>query len=444
MKAPSTKLSLNILIAIVAGSMVGGGIFNLPQNMASQGGVPAIIIAWAITGIGMAALCYVYQTLAIRKPDLNNGVYAYARASSGEFIGFCSAWGYWLSAVLGNVSYLTAVFGALGYFFHVFGEGNNLLSFLCASAVLWITHWFVLRGIKGATLLNAFITLAKILPLLLFIILACLAFRYPIFKGNWTPVSLQSLSLGKQIQYSMLVTVWVFIGIEGASVYSARAKTRKDIGRATFCGFLITLFLLVGVSLLSMGILPQAELAELKNLSMAGVMEAMVGPWGAWAMVLGVLLSVGGAFLAWTLLATESIVMPAKEGLMPSYLAQENSKEIPVHALWMTNAFTQLFLILALFSQATYLALISLATAMILIPYLFSAVYALQIIPFRRLLEKSIIIIAMLYCFWLLYAAEIYLLLSIILYIPGIIFYIIYKNRRKNSLNKIPRTNILA
>ncbi|GAE75689.1 arginine/ornithine antiporter ArcD [Cutibacterium acnes JCM 18920] len=58
------------------------------------------MIGWTITGIGMICLAMVYQKLAIRRPDLDNGIYAYAKAGFGDFIGFNSAWGYWLSASL--------------------------------------------------------------------------------------------------------------------------------------------------------------------------------------------------------------------------------------------------------------------------------------------------------------------------------------------------------
>ena len=83
-----------------------------------------------------------------------------------------------------------------------------------------------------------------------------------------------------QVRSTMLVTVWVFIGIEGASVYSARAARREDVGRATVIGFLVCLALLMGVSLLSLGIFTQPELAALKNPSMAPVLEKAVGTWG--------------------------------------------------------------------------------------------------------------------------------------------------------------------
>lgn len=86
------QLKLGLLTALVIGSMIGSGVFSLPQNMASGAGAGAVLIGWLITGVGMLMLAFVYQTLTTRKPDLDNGIYAYARASAGEFVGFNSAW----------------------------------------------------------------------------------------------------------------------------------------------------------------------------------------------------------------------------------------------------------------------------------------------------------------------------------------------------------------
>jgi arginine:ornithine antiporter / lysine permease len=429
------QLKLGMLIALVVGSIIGSGIFNLPQNMAANAGGAAIIVGWIITGFGMLMLCFVYQTLAIQKPTLNNGIYAYARASAGEFVGFNSAWGYWISACLGNVSYLIAIFAALGYFFPILDEGNTPTAILCASIILWTMHGFILHGIKGAALLNAIITLAKIIPLLLFIVLTLLAFQLNTFKINfWGPPELGSFI--EQVKNTMLVTVWVFIGIEGASVYSAHAKDRADIGKATLIGFMITLLLLLSISLLSLGIVSQTELAHFTHLSMAGILQKIVGSTGGLIMVLGFLLSVGGALLSWTLLAAEALFTPAKEGLMPHFLGNENHHEVPTSALWATNGVIQLFLMIVIFSKATYITLISLTTSMILIPYLFSAIYALKInlmgeSDIKQTLQQKQIIISLLatiYCCWLLYAAGIkYLLLSLLLYVPGVFFYIVTK-----------------
>ena len=99
-------LGFGLLTALVVGSIIGSGIFGLPQNMAAGAGAGAILIGWLITGLGMLSLALVYQMIALRKPDLNNGVYAYARAISGDYVGFNAAWGYWVSAWISNVSFV--------------------------------------------------------------------------------------------------------------------------------------------------------------------------------------------------------------------------------------------------------------------------------------------------------------------------------------------------
>ncbi len=437
------KLGLSLLIALVVGSIIGSGIFALPQNMAVGAGAGAIVIGWLITGVGMLMLAFVYQMLAIRKPELDNGIYAYARALSGEYVGFNAAWGYWISAWIGNVGYLVVAFGALGYFFPMFGEGNTPAAIIGASIVLWVVHALVLRGIQGATVLNAVVTVAKIVPLVLFIVVLATAFRIDTFKLDfWGDFELGSVLT--QVKSTMLVTVWVFIGIEGATVYSARAKNRADVGRATVIGFLICLALLSSVSLLSLGVMSQPELAQLKNPSMAAVLEKAVGHWGALVIYVGLMVSVGGGFLAWTLLAAESLFTPAKGGVMPTALTRLNSNGVPANALWLTNGMVQLFLILTLVSKASYLALISLSTAMILVPYLFSAVYGVKVAwsqkkraqaAIKNIAQsdyiKPVAVIAALYCLWLLYAAGVkYLLLSALLYAPGALVYFWAKRQR--------------
>ena len=424
------RLRLGLMVALVVGSILGSGIFGLPQNMAAGAGAGAILIGWAITGVGMLMLALVYQTLALRRPELDNGVYAYAQALSGEYVGFNAAWGYWVSAWIGNVGYLVAAFGALGMFFPIFGEGNTPAAVLGASVLLWGVHAMVLRGIQGAAVLNAVVTLAKVVPLLLFIVLAAYAFQGATFRLDfWGASSLGSVL--DQVRSTMLVTVWVFIGIEGASVYSARARHRDDVGRATVLGFLITLALLMAVSLLSLGILTQPQLAALKNPSMAGVLEQAVGHWGALLVYVGLMVSVGGGFLAWTLLAAESLFTPAGDGVMPAGLAKTNAQGVPAHALWLTNAMVQVFLLLTLVWKASYLALISLSTAMILVPYLFSAAYALSLAARKQLpslaqhrADLPVAALATTYCLWLLYAAGLkYLLLSAVLYAPGALLF---------------------
>jgi arginine:ornithine antiporter / lysine permease len=441
----SAKLTLLPLVALVVGSMIGGGVFNLPSDMSRQASPGAIILGWVVTGIGMLMLAFVYQNLAVRKPALNAGPYAYAKAGFGDFIGFNSAWGYWLSAFLGNVAYAVAIFSALSYFFPLFGEGNNLPSIIGASICLWLIHTLVLKGIKQAAFINVVTTVAKLVPIFLFILMAIVAFNWDKFhfdfwgKGEAGGTGLGSVA--EQVRSTMLVTLWVFIGIEGASVYSARAAKRSDVGRATLLGFAGALGIYVLVSLLARGQMAQAELAGLKVPSMAGVFEPIVGSWGAALINLGLIVSVGGAFLSWTLLCAEIPYTCAKDGTFPKWFGGENANGSPVNSLWATNGLIQAFLILSLFSQSAYHFFYFIASVAILPPYVFSGAYALKLAlsgetygaadPSRR---KDVIVgvVATLYGIWLVYAAGLeYLLMCTVLFAPGILVY--FKARRERN-----------
>ena len=158
-----------------------------------------------------------------------------------------------------------------------------------------------------------------------------------------------------------------------------------------------------------------------------------MGRWGAVLIYLGLIVSVGGGFLAWMLLAAESLFTPAGGGVMPAWLARQNSAGVPANALWLSNGMVQLFLLVVLWSKASYLALISLSTAMILLPYLLSAVYALSLARKDRAAgpDLPIAALASLYGLWLLYAAgPKYLLLSALLYAPGAALYLLAKQQR--------------
>lgn len=434
MSDSSDKLRLGALVALVVGSMVGGGIFSLPQNMAASADVGAILIGWGITAVGMLTLAFVFQTLANRKPNLDGGVYAYAKAGFGDYMGFSSAWGYWISAWLGNVGYFVLLFSTLGYFFPIFGEGNTLAAIIGASIVLWAVHFLVLRGIKEATFINMVTTVAKVVPLVLFILICLFAFKLDIFTADiWGSKNVELGSVMNQVRNMMLVTVWVFIGIEGASIFSARAEKRSDVGKATILGFVIVLLILILVNVLSLGIMTQPELAKLQNPSMAAVLEHVVGHWGAVLISVGLVISLVGALLSWVLLCAEILFAAAKDHTMPAFIRKENANQVPANALWLTNAMVQLFLIITLFSASTYLSLIYLATSMILVPYLWSAAYAV-LLPLRgegyeqdasdRNKDLVIAAIALIYAVWLLYAGGVkYLLLSALLYAPGVILF---------------------
>ncbi len=439
-------LSLAALTAIVVGSMIGSGIFALPSQMAGSAAPGPLVIGWAITGVGMLMLAFVFQTLATRKPDVDGGVYGYARAGFGNYIGFTSAFGYWVSAWVGNVAYLVLLFSTLGYFFPAFEGGATVAAIIGASILLWIVHGMTLRGIQTAAFVNVLVTIAKVVPILTFIAIAAVGFKAGLFTADFWGRSTQidGVPLGDtmaQIKSMMLVTVWVFIGIEGASVYSQRAAKRKNVGRATVFGFASVLSLLLLVNLLSYGLMAQAELAGVPDPSMAGVLENEVGSWGAAFISIGLVISLLGALIAWVLLCVEILRLPALENVMPKALARENAHGAPANALWLTNLCVQAMLLWTLANESTYLNLILLATSLILLPYLWSAAYQV-LLALRgetyesghgRVRDLVVGFIGLVYAVWLVYAGGWeYLLIAALFYLVGTALYV--WARRENRL----------
>lgn len=373
-------LSLRALVALVVGSMIGSGIFALPSAFGRATGGFGALIAWTVAGIGMLMLAFVFQALARRKPDLDSGIYAYAKAGFGEYPGFVSAAGYWIGACLADVACLVLIKATLGQFFPIFGDGSTPAAIASASALLWAVHFLVLRGIKEATAINTIATIAKIVPIGLFIVVAIAAFKSEVFVLNfWGGEEPTFGNVAAQARNSMLVTVFLFVGIEGASVYSRYAKNRDDVGIATVLGFIGVLCLLVLVTMLSYGVLLRPDLAALPSPSMAGVLEAIVGPWGKIFVSVGLIVSVLGNYLSWSLLAAEVVHAAARNRTMPSFLARENENKAPAGALWLTNAVIQFFLIVTWFAEYAFSLALKLTSAMTLLPYFLVAAYGLKL-----------------------------------------------------------------
>ncbi|WP_436880457.1 arginine-ornithine antiporter [Staphylococcus haemolyticus] len=446
-ESDTNKLGKTSLIGLVIGSMIGGGAFNIISDMGGQAGGLAIMIGWIITAIGMISLAFVFQNLTNVRPDLEGGIYSYAQAGFGDFIGFSSAWGYWFAAFLGNVAYATLLMSAVGNFFPIFKGGNTLPSIIVASFLLWGVHFLILRGVETAAFINSIVTVAKLIPIFLVIICMIVVFNFDTFKAGFygmTSGGTGIFSWGdtmSQVKSTMLVTVWVFTGIEGAVVFSGRAKSKKDVGTATVIGLVSVLVIYFLMTVLAQGVIQQNQIADLASPSMAQVLEHIVGHWGSVLVNIGLIISVLGAWLGWTLLAGELPFIVAKDGLFPKWFVKENKNKAPINALLITNILVQIFLISMLFTDSAYQFAFSLASSAILIPYMFSAFYQLKYTIEHKghatVKQWAIGIIASIYAIWLVYAAGIdYLLLTMLLYIPGLFVYRFVQHNNHKPLTK--------
>ncbi|MGW4701687.1 basic amino acid/polyamine antiporter [Streptomyces sp. NPDC004285] len=437
---PTAKLTLLTLTTMVVGSMVGAGVFSLPRRFAQETGVAGALIAWAVAGLGMLMLAFVFQTLAVRRPDLDAGVYAYAKAGFGEYLGFFSAFGYWASACVGNVTYWVLIMSTIGAVAPALGDGDTALAIVLSSLGLWCFFLLVRRGVKEAAAINRIVTVAKIVPILVFVILALFYLDPTVFADNFSGADYAG-SLFDQVRGTMLATVFVFLGVEGASVYSRHARRREDVGRATILGFLSVFAIFASVTIVSYGILPMAEIAELRQPSMAGVLEAAVGTWGKAFVSVGLIISVLGAYLAWTLMAAEVLFVAAKDKDMPRFLGRSSGDDVPVPALLMTTCLSQVVLVVTAFSDDAFNFALDLTSALSLIPFLLAAAFALKIALRPRTERVSgrstrgelvVACIATVYTAFLLFAAGLkFVLVSFILYAPATFLFV--KARREQN-----------
>ena len=433
------KLGVMSLAALVVSAMIGGGVYNLPQNMAQEAATGAILIAWIITGIGMWFIASTFSTLADVKPEMTAGIYGYAQLGFGHFSGFLVAWGYWICNICANVGYAVLLMDSMNYFFPPhFQGGNNLLSVICGSIVIWAMYFIVMAGVKQAAFLNNIGVIGKLIPLAIFILILLFRFDFSVFFtdfwGKDVIPSLMDKDLGgvfPQIKGTMLVTLWVFIGIEGAVVISSRARSQKDVSKATIIGFMTCLFVYALLSLIPLGVLSQGRISEMAAPSTGEVLGHVTGSWGDLLMNVGVIIALLSSWLVWTIMLASLPYEAAKDGTFPKAFARENKNESPSFSLLVSSLAMQLFMIIVYFASNAWNLMLSITGVMILPCYFACTFYLWKISrkeeDFKNNSDRKIHValftgvLGTVYAIWLIYAAGLGLMLvAAIIYSLGI------------------------
>lgn len=446
MDKQSQKLGLTGLIAIVFSSMVGGGIFAIPQNMAEGAALGATIISWIISGAGVLCLVMTFKILADLRPDLNAGIYQYAKETLGNYAGFNIAWGYWLCAAMGNVAFAVMLNDALGYFYPFF-MNYSWQTLLLGTIFIWGMFFIVASGIKEASVVNTIVSVVKFVAISMIVVIMLVYARVGALTWDFWGEVTHLGSLTEQIKSTMLVTLWCFIGVEGAVVVSGRAKHSRDVGKAGVVGFILALLLYLLISVLAYGILHQPELAKLANPSVAYVLEAAVGKWGAVFVLVSIIFSIIGGWIAWTILCAQVPYTAAQVRILPKVFARENKHGSPVYALLASSILMQIFIFIVVMAESVYMAAIEIAGVMILPSYLFCGIYLvrstfdgeLHANNLHKLKRYRMIgVFTTFYCLWLIYAGglELFFLTSIA-YLIGVVFYIKARHEETGSSAEI-------
>lgn len=426
---PPVRLGFIGLAALTFGMMVGAGIFNIPQNMAASAGAGAVLLSWIITAIGMFFLVFTFKTLADRRPDLNAGIYLYAREGFGNFVGYNMAWGYWLCTAFANVAYAVMLNDTFGAFFpSLLSHGWQTLVF--DSVLIWAFYFLVSAGMKTAKVLTVALAAVKFAAIALIICLLALNFRYGAFSLSldWTPAE----GLAAQVRGTMLVTLWCFIGIEGAAIMAGRAKRSRDVGRAGVAGFMAAWVLYLLVSLLCYGVMSRPELASMEDPSVAYVLREVCGSWAYWLVIISVIVSLGGGWVAWTLVCAEVPYSAARVAIFPRRFLRLNRNGMPAYGLCISSIVMNLFLLLVMTADNVYLQALNITGMMILPCYLLSGLYLVKISSGSA---RWLGIGCSLFCLWTIYAGGLDMFIETsVFYLLGFGFYLLARREQGGAL----------
>jgi basic amino acid/polyamine antiporter, APA family len=395
------KLGLWMLTALVAGNMIGSGIFMLPAALAHYGSIS--ILAWVLTATGAIFLALVFCRLSELIPK-TGGPYTYCRIAFGDFVGFQVAYNYWVALCVGNAAIVVALVAYLGVFWPEVKD-DLYLSFFVKAGIVWLLTLVNILGVRKAGVLQLVTTILKILPLLLIGILG-LFFIQP---ENLAHFNLTGQPTLPALTGAATLTLWAFIGLESATVPAEEASNPKDVSRATILGTVIAALVYILSTVAVMGIISPANLAT-STAPFADAANVMLGGWGGWLIAIGAIVSCFGALNGWTLLQGQIPYAAARDGMFPAIFARKSRYGTPVFGLVLSSVLITALLALTLnqtlVHQFTFIIL--LATLAALIPYFFTAMAELMIfIKYRehfkgqRLIKSVIIaVLAGTYSFW--------------------------------------------
>lgn len=423
------------LIALVISSSIGSGVFALSSDIAQAAAPGPALIAWFIVGAGFMMLANTFGSLSLERPDLN-GLIAFAREGFGSFAGFISGWGYWLSIWIGAVAFGVMFVTALGFFVPALQGNLGVPGVAIISVINWLLIALVNRGVEEASIVNAIVMCCKLVPIFAFIVLMAVLFDGDVFTEDfWGNIHAalnggEGSSIPEQIVNCLMVMMWVFVGMEGATVLGHRARRRKDVSRATVLGATALVIIYVAASILPYGYLSRAEIASIGDPSMPLIFSLACGSWGGAFITAGLMVSILGAWLSYTMLASEAMLEMAQMKLLPQSFAELNVNGAPTLSLIVTGAMTQLLTIAMMFSSAAYQFAYSLCTASIVVSWTLAAAYMVRYARARlgKPKMKAALIQAAVACIFLIAAitlAGLHLLaLCCIAYVPGIWFYL--------------------
>lgn len=329
--------------------IIGSGIFLLPGNIMNLTGHWSMAVYGIVTLIVLSiAWCFAQCATLFNR---NGGAYLYAKEAFGDFVGFEIGFMRWVVGILAWASLIAGFIAALGSIYSpIIQEPVRSLLIL---AIVGSLGFFNIVGFKIFKHVNNLVTIAKLIPLILFVLLGI----FFVQTHHYSPLQWEDLEMGS-FGAAALMIFYAFGGFETLVVVAGEMKNPcKNLPLAvmlviTFCSILYFI-----IQFIAIGVLGES-LAESVT-PVADAAQVLLGDSGKWFVTLAMLVSIGGVNLSASFITPRSGVALAEDGLIPRKIAAKGRFGTPVWAILITMGATGLLALSGSFSQLVVISVVS-------------------------------------------------------------------------------------
>ena len=373
------KVGLLSLLIISISSTIGAGIFNIPQNIASETYAGYSIIIWIFTAIAIYFILLVYVNLSKLKPK--ESIYDHAKQLFGPFLGYLVGFGYYISSLLAICCYGVTIAEGMNYFFpDVFNDSHKYYSILLTSVILWIYFVLYYNGLDKILFLNTIATFCKIFVIIFYICALLITLESKKIKKDFWGKKEKSRIVINHLKNAFIICIFCYLGIETSTTLSNKSKSEKLVSKAINISYVIVSILYLLSSFLSYGVLTKGELSELTTPSMAGVLEKKLKAFGKYFINFGMLISVLSCWLSWNVNLVELFDKFIIDECVPKIFLKKNKHNISIYSLLFGTILIQICLIVFPFlSDDVYLFIVNVSTVFIMPCYFSSSFYLIKL-----------------------------------------------------------------
>ena len=314
------KLGWGLAALVVAGNMIGSGLYLLPATLAPTGS--SSLIGWIVCGIGALTLAWMFSGLGRFQPTAD-GLSDFAERGLGRFFGYQAALAFWASCVVGNVAVIIAGVGYLAFFFPVLKQ--PIPGAMASLGFIWFSTLAYIYGAKVAARLGATALVIGLIPIGLAVVAGAMAFDPAVFSASWSP---DGRPLTATVPASLVVIFWAFLGVESAAALSRLVKDpARDVGRASVAGVILAFIVYVAACLAVFGVIPAGELAESTS-PYADLAARVLGASLAALVAVCAIVKVAGTVTGWTMVGGETARRASEKGYMPRLFGGDGDRPL--------------------------------------------------------------------------------------------------------------------